>query len=104
MTTSARCARPKLALSRTSALSSRRPNPSMPTSNVVIRQAIFDWQIDPPTLILNVLKTSADGDQSAGMLPISAPALCDQVKGAILTKAQAKYGERPVSVIVPSSE
>lgn len=76
-------------------------------SGVQIRQAIFDWQSSPPSLTLNVMRTSTEGDKSADNVTVNGPAvqsLIDQVKTAILNAAQAKYGTRPVTMAVPSVE
>lgn len=73
-------------------------------STVEIRQAIIDWQGVAPSVTLNLLKTSSEGDVSAEMFTLNgnyAQQVADSLASSLLTKAGAKYPNRTVKLIDP---
>lgn len=68
-----------------------------------IRQAIFDWQTNPPTVSLNVLTTDDDGDVTAKMETFSgAPvtAAATQLEAFVLARAALKWPGKTIAMTV----
>lgn len=73
-------------------------------SLIEIRQVILDYQGPAPAVTLNLLRTSAEGDQSAEMLTVTgaaAQSYATAQKATIQAYATAKYPGRTVQFIAP---
>lgn len=74
-------------------------------STIEIRQAIVDWQGATPSVSLNLLKTSVEGDVSVEHFKIEgafAQNIADAMKDALLNKAATKFPSRTVKMITPA--
>jgi hypothetical protein len=73
-------------------------------STVEIRQATVDWQGATPSVSLNLLKTSVEGDVSVEHFKIEgafAQNIADAMESALLAKAAIKFPGRTVKMITP---